>query len=141
MQLQIPISLGELIDKMTILQIKLQKINDPHKVANIIKEYDLLKKVVSDNNISIDSQPLNEWMDQLIDINIKIWDAEDVIKQLESDNVIVNIDYRTNRGRYYNAYYAEISHISHSNNYQRYLIKQKINKHFNSDIQEEKGYL
>ena len=132
MQLYIPISLGELIDKMTILQIKLQKIHDPKKIENILKEYDLLKKVIFNNNISIDNFPLSKWTDELIDVNIKIWDAEDIIKQMESTAF---------DSANYNAYYAEVSHISHSNNYQRYLIKQQINKHFNSDIQEEKGYL
>lgn len=124
MSIYIPVSVGELIDKITILEIKMQHIFDQEKYQNIRNEYALLLQVVREQQLLLNEDPMLTWKQELWKINLNIWNAEEKLKNMKEDD----------------EKYAHISHISHSNNYQRYSVKQQINKHFSSDIQEEKSY-
>lgn len=124
MSICIPVSIGELIDKITILEIKMQHIFDQEKYQNIRNEYVLLLQVVREQQLLLNEDPMLTWKQELWKINLNIWNAEEKLKNMKEND----------------EKYAHISHISHSNNYQRYSVKQQINKHFSSDIQEEKSY-
>lgn len=124
-RIYVPISVGELIDKLTILEIKLQHIIDDTKYRNIHNEYTLLLNVANNYKLSLNELPLASWKQELRMVNLNIWNAEEQLKHMNVND----------------EKYAQISHISHSNNYQRFIIKQQINGYFMSDIQEEKSYL
>src|ERR1035437_10454148 len=81
MKIMIEVSIGELMDKMTILEIKLDNISDETKLANVHHEYNLLKEVyVASIN---ETATLLELSSQLKNINAAIWRIEDDIRNLE----------------------------------------------------------
>ena len=114
-------SYGEIIDKLTILEIKLSKCLDIEKKINIENEYnDLCKHKKSDDSFI-------ELYNNLKDINIKLWDCEDNIR-IKSNN------------KEYDKEYILISENIHTYNDKRYEIKKNINKKYNSFMIEEKIY-
>ena len=118
--MMIEVSHGEIVDKLTILSIKLDRITDSTKLNNIKKEYEyLLNIVINDLGVSIDSDEYQE----LLSLNKKIWDSEDMVRVATND-----VDYLNQ------------SKISHENNQKRYKIKQKINNIYKSNFVEEKNY-
>ena len=118
--MKIEISHGEIVDKLTILSIKMGEITDPTKLSNIKKEYEYLLNIVTNElGISINSDEYQE----LLSLNKKIWDSEDMIRLATNDT-----DYLLQ------------SKISHGNNEKRYKIKQKINNKHKSNFVEEKNY-
>ena len=120
--MKIEVSNGELVDKLSILEIKLNKIQDSEKLKNINKEYSLLEKAAS--LIIKRDDPLYR---QLLDINQKLWDIEDRIRELEK-----NKDFGPD--------FIETARMVYVNNDLRAKIKQKINLKTNSDLFEEKSY-
>ena len=125
MGINVSISIGELIDKITILEIKLEKINDSDKKHNIKHDLDLL------NFEYIKIQELNKeietYFKQLKKINLKLWDIEESIRDCERRN---NFD----------SEFVELSRKIYIKNDLRFEIKNKINKKFSSEIVEEKSY-
>ena len=123
MEIQIPISVGELIDKITILEIKIEKVNNQIKKINIKKELTELTKIFNDlKNTELD--PLYR---QLKIINKKLWDIEDEIRVHEKNNN-------------FNDEFIELARSVYVTNDERFEIKSKINNLFDSDIVEEKLY-
>ena len=120
--MKIEVSNGELVDKLSILEIKLNKIQDKEKLKNIRKEYSLLEKAA--NLIIKRDDPLYR---KLLDINKKLWDIEDRIRELEK-----NKDFGTD--------FIETARMVYVNNDLRAKIKQEINHKTNSDLFEEKSY-
>ena len=120
--MKIEVSNGELVDKLSILEIKLNKIQDSEKLKNISREYSLLEKAAS--LIIKRDDPLYR---QLLDINQKLWDIEDRIRELEK-----NKDFGPD--------FIETARMVYVNNDLRAKIKQKINLKTNSDLFEEKSY-
>jgi hypothetical protein len=120
--MKIEVSNGELVDKLSILQIKLNKIQDNEKLKNIRKEYSLLEKAAS--LIIQRDDPLYR---QLLDINQKLWEIEDRIRELEK-----NKDFGSD--------FIETARMVYVNNDLRAKIKQEINLKTNSDLFEEKSY-
>lgn len=120
--MKIEISNGELVDKLSILEIKLIKIQDSEKLKNIHKEYSMLEKAAS--QIIKRNDPLYK---QLLDINQKLWEIEDRIRELEK-----NKDFGKD--------FIETARMVYFNNDLRAKIKQKINLKTNSDLFEEKSY-
>jgi hypothetical protein len=117
----VPISIGELFDKLSILMIKSYKITNSDKLININKEILYLKPIV--DKYKIDENLFNE----LIDINKKLWDIEDNIRRKE----------------YYKEFdnsFIELARSVYINNDIRANIKNNINNIFNSDIIEIKDY-
>ena len=119
------ISAGELIDKITILEIKKTKINDGEKLKNIEKELSSLnetfKKVIPKlSEIKILS-------DKLKSINLKLWDIENAKRLAEKNN---NFDEK----------FIELSRSVYKNNDERAKIKLEINNILGSNIKEVKSY-
>ncbi len=117
----VPISIGELFDKYTILLLKQKNITDTYKLYNINKEIKYLKEHIDKYKID------TELFDEMYNINNKLWEIEDNIRikefKKEFDDEFINL--------------ARSVYI---NNDKRALIKNKINNYFNSDIIEIKDY-
>ena len=79
--MKIDVSIGELVDKVTILSIKLQKVRDAEKLRNIEHEYNLLSASMASTGITTESE---EFL-RLLEINKKLWDIEDRIRLMERD--------------------------------------------------------
>lgn len=122
----IPISLGELIDKMTILSIKRERITDPTKLENINKEYGFLYRVLSDSQIDEN----NELFIELYKVNVELWDWQDVQREhWRTGNRAIDIDFY---------FLCKQEHIL---NDRRAALKKQINRLYSSEIIEEKQFL
>ena len=121
----IEVSIGELLDKISILEIKKEKIKDTEKLKFISSEYSILKKQL-DDNIKPDNK-LNELFNSLKNINAKLWVIEDDKRQCEKDK---NFDEK----------FIKLSRDVHFLNDDRAKIKSEINNHTGSNIKEIKEY-
>ena len=119
-----PISLGELIDKISILVIKEKKITDEKKNNLIREELTLLKKTLNEagNNNSI-----NNYLNQLIDVNSALWKIEDEIRDCE-------------KNKKFDQKFIELARSVYITNDKRAEIKLEINNKFGSKIVEVKSY-
>ena len=120
--INVPISVGELIDKITILEIKKDKLKNL-KLKNILKELSFLRAVLEKNSIFIP----NEIFFQLKSINLKLWDIEDKIRIKEKNKEFDNE-------------FIELARSVYLNNDRRSETKKELNVMFNSEIIEEKSY-
>ena len=125
-KIQSEISIGELLDKISILEIKLEKIKDKNNLEEINKEYKLLKEAQNSNlNLSEEIQKLFE---ELKKINLNLWDIEDKLRICEK-----NKDFKED--------FIELARGVYINNDKRSKIKFKINKILGSNIKEIKQYV
>ena len=120
--INVPISVGELIDKITILEIKKDKLKSL-KLENILKELSFLRAVLEKNSIFIP----DEFFFQLKSINLKLWDIEDKIRIKEKNKEFDNE-------------FIELARSVYLNNDRRSETKKELNIMFNSEIIEEKSY-
>lgn len=120
--MKIEVSNGEIIDKLTIIQIKLERIRDKAKLANLEKEYRQLVKAAS-SVISI-SDPLYV---ALYEVNCKLWDIEDHIRDLE-------------RKKDFSSDFISTAREVYIQNDRRSEIKREINIKTSSGLIEEKSY-
>lgn len=120
--MKIEISNGEIIDKLTILRIKSERIRDKDKLMNIMKEYDELKNQAS--SILSQDDPLYQ---ALYDINNELWDIEDNIRELE-------------RKKDFGREFIETARSVYFRNDKRAEIKREINIKTSSGFIEEKSY-
>ena len=120
--INVPISVGELIDKITILEIKKDKLKNL-KLKNILKELSFLRAVLEKNSIFIS----DEIYFQLKSINLKLWDIEDKIRIKEKNKEFDNE-------------FIELARSVYLNNDRRSETKKELNIMFNSEIIEEKSY-
>ena len=120
--INVPISVGELIDKITILEIKKDKLKNL-KLKNILKELSFLRAVLEKNNILIP----DEIYFQLKSINLELWDIEDKIRIKEKNKEFDNE-------------FIELARSVYLNNDRRSATKKELNIIFNSEIIEEKSY-
>ena len=125
MKVSVPISLGELFDKISILEIKNKKILNESKILNIEKELNGLKKVLDELNINLSET--NNLYNKLYKINLTLWEIEDSIRVLEK-----NKDFEEK--------FIELARAVYKTNDQRFEVKNDINKLFNSEYVEEKSY-
>ena len=121
----VEVSVGELLDKISILEIKQEKIKDPEKLKFINDEHGILKDQL-DNNIKSDEK-LNNLFQSLKDINAKLWVIEDDKRLCEK-----NSDFTEN--------FIKLSRDVHFLNDDRAKIKLEINTHTGSKIKEIKEY-
>ncbi len=121
----VEISVGELLDKISILKIKKEKIKDPEKLKFIDDEYKVLKNQL-DNNINSDKK-LDELFESLKQINSKLWVIEDEKRLYEK-----NSDFSEK--------FIKVSRDIHFFNDNRAKIKLEINDHTGSKIKEIKEY-
>lgn len=120
-----PISLGELVDKISILKIKEKNINDKEKRALINQELTLLEKILE--KALKDKNSIQKYLDELININSKLWKIEDDLRENE-------------RKKNFDQEFIELARSVYFINDQRSQIKYKINKKFGSQIIEVKSY-
>ena len=121
----VEVSIGELLDKISILEIKKEKIKDPKKLQFVFTEYLILKEQL-EKNVKIDKK-LEKLFQYLKDINNKLWDIED-----EKRNCEKNKDFSDN--------FIKLSRDVHFLNDERAKIKRDINNHTGSNIKEIKEY-
>ena len=125
MQLQVPVSVGEVLDKITILQIKLAHISDANKRVNIQNELDaLLPLVAGDVFTTVEMQGL---MAELKSVNEALWDIEDDIREKEA-------------AKSFDAEFIELARAVYVTNDKRAEIKKQINLATGSALIEEKSY-
>lgn len=120
--MKIEVSNGEIVDKLTIIEIKLERIKDRTKLTNLRKEYDVLNEAVT----SIISKE-HELYRNLYKVNCKLWDIEDRIRELEKTSCFDDSFIETARSVYFT-------------NDERSLIKKEINELTGSNLIEEKSY-
>ena len=127
MNIEIPISYGELLDKLSILEIKKEKISDKNKLENVVYEFNILKKLSN----TIEKNYKEEFKDlytRLIEINKKLWEIEDEIRILEAN-------------KDFNDEFIQLARSVYIVNDERFEQKKLINKTFGSEIMEEKQYI
>ena len=121
----IPISPGELLDKITILRIKAARITDPEKLANVRNELDMLDNIWS-QSVNQDST-IKKLTEEVTSINEALWDIEDDIRDEE-------------REKRFGERFIELARSVYVTNDQRANTKKKINLYLGSTIVEEKSY-
>ena len=125
MSIKIDVSVGEIMDKLTILEIKTEKIKDEAKLANIRKERDSLLPVI--NLPAYQSEEVRRLVATLKEINLKLWDIEDDIRQKEAKK---SFDER----------FIELARAVYFTNDKRAAVKKQINQITGSELVEEKSY-
>ena len=119
-----PISLGELIDKISILVIKEKKIKDEKKNNLIREELTLLRKTL---NEAANNNSINNYLNQLIDVNSTLWKIEDEIRDCE-------------KNKKFDQKFIELARSVYITNDKRAEIKLEINNKYDSKIVEVKSY-
>lgn len=126
--MKIEVSNGEIIDKYTILEIKLSKITDAKKVANIQREYNTLtpdvKKLYAEAKEELHLKKLYQ---NLLDVNKKLWKIEDDIRECE-------------RANDFGQTFIDLARAVYYINDDRSDVKKEINIYTGSDLVEEKSY-
>lgn len=120
--LQAPISVGELIDKITILEIKLEKIKNENALVNIRNEHEKLTELEK-----IFLPKLGNFKNKMRHVNEEIWNIEDGVRECE-------------RNKNFDETFIELARSVYFKNDERARVKREINNLFNSDIVEEKSY-
>jgi hypothetical protein len=125
MNIRVEISPGELFDKITILEIKLERISEEGKLSNLKKEYEILSKVRQEGIES--SEQLDGLVAELKSLNEKLWTIEDEIRDCE-------------RQKDFGDKFIELARAIYITNDRRASNKRAINELLNSNIFEEKSY-
>ena len=120
------ISAGELLDKISILEIKLKKIEDKNNLEEIKKEYKILQKI-QNSSIKLDNK-IKELFNSIKEINIKLWNVEDELRICE-------------KNKDFGKKFIELAREVYFNNDKRANIKSEINKILGSNIREVKQYV
>ena len=121
----VPISPGELLDKITILRIMAARMSDAAKLANVRVELELLERVWRDSGCA--EHPLENEERALQEVNGRLWEIEDRIRDKELS-------------RAFDAQFIELARAVYIENDERAAIKKRINAHLGSRIVEEKSY-
>jgi Family of unknown function (DUF6165) len=124
-QIEVPISVGELVDKVTILEIKSEKISDAGKRANIRREFDALQRVLTP--LLTATPALADLKADLRSINETLWRIEDDIRDCE-------------RRRDFGERFIELARSVYQTNDRRAATKRRIDELTGSDLVEEKSY-
>jgi hypothetical protein len=121
----IPVSIGELFDKYSILQIKKERIIDVNKIQIVEREINYLTPFIEKYSSQINNLYL---LEEIKNINEQLWDVEEKIRQKE---ILQNFDEE----------FIDLARNVYKKNDKRCQIKNKINSLFNSDIKEIKSYV
>jgi Family of unknown function (DUF6165) len=125
MSILLEVSPGELIDKMTILEIKLEKMSSPQQLANVRREYDLVHRTFAERVAS--APALLDLIAKLKAANAALWDIEDDIRAHERD-------------KNFGESFVQLARAVYRTNDERAAIKRRINALLNSALVEEKSY-
>jgi len=120
-----PVSVGELIDKLSILQVKKTKITNEEKLDYVNKEFELLYNLSS---LYLDNKELETLYHVLVKTNSKLWDIENQLRVLESE-------------KKFDDDFIELSRNVYYTNDERFSLKNQINKITDSEIREIKEYI
>ena len=121
--MKIEVSLGEVVDKLSILDIKRDKITDPEKFNNIKREYDYLSSELVQNGFYQD----NQYYKELYEVNLELWKIEDELRELEKQ-------------KRFEGEFVELARKVYITNDKRAKIKYSINVEYKSNFIEEKSY-
>ena len=124
MLINTPISLGELVDKISILIIKQKNIIDKTKLDHVKKELDFLQKTLMNY---VKQEEINNYLENLININSKLWNIEDDIRECE-------------RKKLFDQSFIDLARSVYFTNDERAKVKNDINKTFGSELVEVKSY-
>ena len=124
MLINTPISLGELVDKISILIIKQKNITDETKLDHVKKELDFLQKTLMNY---VQQEEINNYLVNLININSKLWNIEDDIRECE-------------RKKLFDQTFIDLARSVYFTNDERAKVKNDINKTFGSELVEVKSY-
>ena len=124
MLINTPISLGELVDKISILIIKQKNITDETKLDHVKKELDFLQKTLMNY---VQQEEINNYLENLININSKLWNIEDDIRECE-------------RKKLFDQSFIDLARSVYFTNDERAKVKNDINKNFGSELVEVKSY-
>ena len=121
----VPVSIGEMIDKLSILQVKKTKISDEIKLEFVNKEFEILHNLSSIylNNLEIESL-----YHQLVEINSSLWDVEDKLRVLEKE-------------KKFEGEFISLARKVYFTNDERFRLKNEINSITSSEIREVKDYV
>lgn len=123
--IQVPVSYGELLDKITILEIKSERINDTEKVANVRHELELLEATWQ--SAAADVGAVTAERGQLKEVNEALWEIEDKIRVKEGQKA-------------FDAEFVELARAVYVTNDRRAAIKKTVNLALGSELVEEKSY-
>jgi len=121
----VPVSPGEVLDKITILEIKSERIRDEEKLVNVRRELKLLQDTWSEN--VTEDKVIRELHTQLKEINEALWEIEDAIRDEERD-------------KSFESRFIELARSVYFTNDRRSRVKKELNIHLGSEIIEEKSY-
>ena len=124
MLINTPISLGELVDKISILMIKKNNISNSIKLQHVNKELEFLQKTLKKY---ISEDEINKFLLKLVTINSKLWDIEDDIRDCE-------------RKKLFDQTFIDLARSVYFTNDERAKVKNDINKTFGSELVEVKSY-
>ncbi len=124
-QVRVAISIGELIDKITILEIKAERIADPDKRRHVLAELEVLRSART--GAGLDGAEMQRFTAELKSINAALWDIEDAIREAEAQGD-------------FGPHFIELARSVYRTNDRRARIKHRINVAYNSEIIEEKSY-
>jgi len=125
MALQVPVSVGEFLDKITILEIKSERIHDAEKLQNVRKELDLLRGIWTASPLS--RTDVSVPLEKLKSVNEILWDIEDQIRRHEAAQT-------------FDDEFVRLARSVYEHNDQRAAIKRELNRLLGSDLVEEKSY-
>jgi len=121
--MKIEVSIGEVFDKVSILEIKREKIIDKAKLTYVASELEIIRETLKDHGIAIPDSLYSK----LKDVNLKLWATEDIIRNGE---LTQNFDEE----------FIKHARLDAKLNDERFLIKNEINNYCNSWIKEQKSY-
>ena len=127
MKIKIEISVGELLDKLSILKIKKVKIEDSQKLLEINKELKFLQET-ADVIRKTNEKEFDKFLSTLVSINTKLWDIEDEIRVYEKESK-------------FNEKFISLARDVYFTNDERFDCKNRINKFFGSEVNEVKEYV
>lgn len=122
----VPVAVGELYDKISILEIKMERIDDSAKLSNVRAELGLLNKIATALDCSSDSSVIS-LRNELKAVNEAIWDAENLVRQVASKDG-------------FGEAFASVARLTYSNNDRRAAIKRELSLLSGSMIIEEKSH-
>ncbi len=125
-ELQVPVSVGELIDKITILAIKSRRINDPDRLAHVVREHAALEAVAQASGLR-SCQDVADLESSLLQTNEALWEIEDAIRDCE-------------RHGEFGKEFIELARLVYRTNDKRADLKRQINLVCGSLYLEEKSY-
>jgi hypothetical protein len=123
--ISVPVSVGEMIDKLSILQVKKTKIKDELKLEFINKEFELLYNLCSTYLNSFEIETIYH---DLVKVNSSLWDVEDKLRVFESEQK-------------FDSEFVSLARKVYFTNDERFRLKNEINLITNSEIREVKDYV